>query len=35
MLRRRAAGLLGTVATSPLGQGAEQQMGGYKPLLGN
>ena len=34
MMRRRAAGLLGTVATSPLGMGAEQQTGGYKSMLG-
>lgn len=34
MLRRRRAGLLGTLVGSPLGQGAEQQMGGYKSLLG-
>ena len=34
MMRRRAAGLLGTTSGSPLGQGAEQQTGGYKSLLG-
>jgi hypothetical protein len=34
MLRRRAGGVLGTVAGSPLGMGAEQVTGGYKSLLG-
>lgn len=35
MLRRRAAGLLGTISGSPLGVGAEQQTNGFKSLLGS
>lgn len=34
IMRRRAGGILGTTSGSPLGMGAEQQMGGYKSLLG-
>lgn len=34
MMRRRSQGVLGTISGSPLGAGAEQQIGGYKSLLG-
>jgi hypothetical protein len=34
MLRRRQGGLLGTIATSPLGL-AQQTTGEYKSMLGN